>query len=807
MAHVVSVSATASNGRYAAGSAINIQVSFSENVTVTGTPQLALETGAVDRTVDYASGSGTSTLTFTYVVQAGDTSADLDYLNATALTLNSGTIRDASNANATLTLPAPGTAGSLGANKDIVIDTTAPVITNVTSSAGNGTYKNGANIVVRIDINEAISIGGTPRLQLETGDDDRAISLSGYTILRFNDGTGNSTLFFTYVVQPGDESADLDYFSSTALSLNGGSMADDAGNALNLTLPAPGAAGSLGANKNLVVDGAPYVTGVTSSTANGTYKAGDTIAIQIRFNEAVTVDATGGTPQLTLETGSVDRSATYASGSGSNTLTFSYTVQAGDTSADLDAVGTGSFVLNGATIQDPGGNNAILTLPAPGGANSLGANKAIVIDTTAPAAPVISTPANGSATNDSTPTVSGTAEPGSTVTIVVDGTAAGTTTADGSGNFSFDVPTALSDGSHTFRARATDPVGNISVDSNTNAATIDTTAPVFAISVDQAATSEGTSPGLGTTRTFTVTRTGGTGTNATVNYALTGTATEGQDYTKVGTGSLSFTAGGPSTRTFTITTTADSLYEGPETIIATLGAITGGGSGTGANATVTIADDDAPPPPPEMIRVIVAGNEGDDVFKNTDADEMYLGKSGFDILVFATTRGANSVTSANGAPSIVVGPTGIDGLDSIERLAFSDLTLAFDGNAAQVYRLFRAALDRLPDQAGISFWVDLLDGQRKDLLAISRDFLFSAEFTARFGAFQSLSSDAFVDLLYRNILDRQGGAAELAFWTARLDGGTSREHVLAFFAESAENVANLLPSIQTGIPLDPMVFL
>ena len=71
--------------------------------------------------MNYTSGSGTATLTFRYTVQAGDTSRDLDYLGTTALLLNGGTLRDAAGNNALLTLPAPGTAGSLGTNKNLVI--------------------------------------------------------------------------------------------------------------------------------------------------------------------------------------------------------------------------------------------------------------------------------------------------------------------------------------------------------------------------------------------------------------------------------------------------------------------------------------------------------------------------------------------------------------------------------------------------------------------------------------------------------------------------------------------------------------
>ncbi|MBX3589106.1 MAG: hypothetical protein KF796_20945 [Ramlibacter sp.] len=149
-----------------------------------------------------------------------------------------------------------------------------------------------------------------------------------------------------------------------------------------LTLATPGAANSLGANKAIVIDTtAPTVTSVTSSTANGTYKVGDVVSVQVNFSEAVTVT---GTPQLTLETGTTDQVVNYASGSGTSTLTFTYTVQAGDTSADLDYQSTTALALNGGTIKDAAGNAGTLTLATPGAANSLGANKAIVIDAVGP---------------------------------------------------------------------------------------------------------------------------------------------------------------------------------------------------------------------------------------------------------------------------------------------------------------------------------------------------------------------------------------------------------------------------------------
>jgi LPXTG-site transpeptidase (sortase) family protein len=136
-----------------------------------------------------------------------------------------------------------------------------------------------------------------------------------------------------------------------------------------------------GALKLAVIDNTTIVTNVTSTTLNGAYTTGAVIPITVTFSDIVNVT---GIPQLTLETGVTDRVINYLSGSGTNTLTFNYTVQAGDTSADLDYVTINPLVLNGGTIKNAASNNAILTFPPPGATNSLGANKNIVIDNTAP---------------------------------------------------------------------------------------------------------------------------------------------------------------------------------------------------------------------------------------------------------------------------------------------------------------------------------------------------------------------------------------------------------------------------------------
>jgi hypothetical protein len=130
-ATVTNVTATNANGTYQAGAIIDITVTFTAAMTVTGAPTLALNT-TPSQSAPYASGGGTPNLHFAYTVQPGDVSGDLDYAGTTALFAGGGSISDASGTPANLSLPIPGTAGSLGANKNIVIDAhLSPLLTNL----------------------------------------------------------------------------------------------------------------------------------------------------------------------------------------------------------------------------------------------------------------------------------------------------------------------------------------------------------------------------------------------------------------------------------------------------------------------------------------------------------------------------------------------------------------------------------------------------------------------------------------------------------------------------------------------------
>jgi predicted outer membrane repeat protein len=126
---------------------------------------------------------------------------------------------------------------------------------------------------------------------------------------------------------------------------------------------------------------------VDSSSADGIYWLGQTINVTVKFDQIVTVS---GTPTLLLETGTTDREASYVSGSGTNTLTFRYTVQSGDTASDLNFASTSALSLNGGTISGPLSDASLLSLPSLTGAKSLASQATLEVrGIAAPASPVV----------------------------------------------------------------------------------------------------------------------------------------------------------------------------------------------------------------------------------------------------------------------------------------------------------------------------------------------------------------------------------------------------------------------------------
>ena len=120
---------------------------------------------------------------------------------------------------------------------------------------------------------------------------------------------------------------------------------------------------------------APTVSSV-SVPSNGTYIANQNFDFTVNFNEAVTVNTGGGTPELSLCIGFTTRQATFLGGSGTANLQFRYIIQSGD--LDLDGITVGALSNSGATLRDSGGKDANLTL------NAVGPTSAVLVDAVAP---------------------------------------------------------------------------------------------------------------------------------------------------------------------------------------------------------------------------------------------------------------------------------------------------------------------------------------------------------------------------------------------------------------------------------------
>ncbi len=467
---VTAVTTTAS-GSKKAGDTVAITVTFSEPVTSTGPSHLLLETGSTDRDATCPTVTVSSTLTCTYTVVNGDVSAHLDYVSTGAL---SGTMTDAAGNPAVLTLPALGQSG-LSTQQTIVIDTTAPTVSGVATSVIPGTYGIGAAIPIEVRFTEPVVVGisgGSPQLTMATGGSGRTVNYAS--------GSGTANLTFRYTVTRGDSSTGLDVRGTGALALNGATVRDAAGNDAVLTLVPTGSLNAAGA---VAVDTTvPTVTSVTTTAADGPYKAGSVIPVVVTFSEPVTVT---GTAQLLLETGLVDRQVMLTRGSGTATLGFDYTVQAGDTSADLDYVSVRALTVTGGAISDVTGNEADYSLPDPASPASLAGGAAIMVDTTPPAAPtsVSLTTATDTGrsrtdgvTNVTAVSVTGTAEAASVVTFFDNDTEiAGATGTAITGTFT--IATTLATGNHAITAKATDAAGNTGDPSLILPVTVDQVAP------------------------------------------------------------------------------------------------------------------------------------------------------------------------------------------------------------------------------------------------------------------------------------------------------------------------------------------
>jgi len=105
-----------------------------------------------------------------------------------------------------------------------------------------------------------------------------------------------------------------------------------------------------------------------------------------------------------------------------------------------------------------------------------------------------------------------------------------------------------------------------------------------------------------------------------------------------------------------------------------------------------------------------------------------------------------------------------------------------NGPAGTVYRLYRAYFLREPDLDGFRYWLDRYRAGQS-LTSIADAFSRSREFQGTYG---SVSDRSFVDLVYRNVLERSPDLAGFQYWLSTLLGGATRGQVMISFSDSAE---------------------
>ena len=300
-------SSPASGSSYATGENIDVAVTFSRAVTVTGSPRLALTVGSRTRQAAFRSASG-STVNFRYTVVGGDRDANGISIAADALTLNGGGIK-AGSADAALGLGSH----ALGDQSDHRVDGGGPTFDGVASPALSFTRGTQGSFTLPAATtgSATYALAATPALPAG---------------LAFNFGT--RTLSGTPEVGMAKTTYTLNAYRLVPFPGEEGVFYEQLADTLAFTVAVSGAV--------------PAVSGVeiASSPADGSsYATGEYINVYVTFNYPVAVT---GVPELALGLGAATRQAEYipTSGDGSR-LRFRYRVTASDFDGDGISIAAG----------------------------------------------------------------------------------------------------------------------------------------------------------------------------------------------------------------------------------------------------------------------------------------------------------------------------------------------------------------------------------------------------------------------------------------------------------------------------------
>lgn len=423
---------------YGSGEVLSFTVNWSEEITVTGTPRLALDVGGTMLYADYASGTGTTALVFSHTV-AQDDLLDTDGITVTALELNGGTLAGSDSIAADLTLQ------SVGDTSGVLVDTTAPTGTlsqtavNTAQPALSGTVDDTTATVTVSPGSVAATNNGDGSWSLASGQITALTEGNNTVTVVFADAEGNSSTIQQVVildttaptvalddVTTEDTTPTLtgtcnDNTATISVEIEGDTYTTSVGNgtwtvtastplslgAHTATVTATDPAGNTAqdtATITITDSSAPTISSVTPPAA-GVYDVGGVLSITVNYSEPVTVT---GAPFIPVAVGGNTRNFVYASGTGTSAIVFSYTVVSGDD--DTDGLGIGNIDLNAGSMSDASGNAAPLTLNSP-------VNSGIIVDTVAAAITI-----NDLETINTTPSVTGTCdEATATLTLVVNG--------------------------------------------------------------------------------------------------------------------------------------------------------------------------------------------------------------------------------------------------------------------------------------------------------------------------------------------------------------------------------------------------
>jgi len=194
----------------------------------------------------------------------------------------------------------------------------------------------------------------------------------------------------------------------------------------------------------------------------------------------------------------------------------------------------------------------------------------------------------------------------------------------------------------------------------------------------------------------------------------------------------------------------------------------------------------------------LAGNAGNNVLRGGAGNDAVNGGNGIDVAVFSAQRAESTVTVGASTVTVAAGQDGSDTLEQVERLQFSDISVALDisGNAGKVAKILGAVFgsSTVSNEVYAGIGLDYADG------GMTYEALIQLALDVRLGA--GASHAAVVNLLYTNVIGGAPDSGVAAYYTGLLDNGTFTSAGLAVMAAdtsfNASNI-NLTGLAQTGL--------